>query len=236
MEQNQPLPTQPQPLISKDAFLLACFALITTGLCVFIFALTDPKISENRKARTIATIAEVAPAAVKESNLLSQWIYINDSRLGHKKTHQAYVIQPQSGQETWILPLRAPDGYGGHIDLLMGISSKGEITGVRVIPPHNETSGLGDKIDLKKSQWVLSFNGLSLENTTENQWAVDKEGGQFDSFTGATITPRAVVNAVHRALIYFNNEQESLNTTPLKTKAQNRRTPIPTDTATHEPL
>src|SRR5690606_33294119 len=95
-----------------------------------------------------------------------------------------------------VLEAVAPDGYGGNIALLVGVTVDGTITGVRVVLPHNETPGLGDKIETRKSGWILGFNGRSLDNTDAQGWAVKKDGGEFDAFTGATITPRAVVGAV----------------------------------------
>jgi len=106
-------------------------------------------------------------------------------------------------------------GYSGEISIMMGIASDGEILGVRVIS-HAETPGLGDKIEAAKGDWILGFNGLSLANRTQSQWAVKKDGGEFDQFSGATITPRAVVRAVHNGLEYFNaHRQEILGTKPV---------------------
>ena len=100
-------------------------------------------------------------------------------------------------------------GYSGVIKILLGINDKGELTGVRVLS-HTETPGLGDNIDLTKSNWVLSFDGKSLNNPDEKGWHVKKDGGEFDSFTGATITPRAVVKGVHEALVLFQKHQDEL--------------------------
>jgi electron transport complex protein RnfG len=108
----------------------------------------------------------------------------------------------------------APEGYGGAIELLVGVNANGEITGVRVVPPHNETPGLGDKIETKKSDWIYSFDGKSLTNPKPEGWAVKKDGGDFDSFTGATITPRAVVDAVYNALAWYQANRSTLYQQP----------------------
>ncbi|HCE41269.1 MAG TPA: electron transport complex subunit RsxG, partial [Alcanivorax sp.] len=113
-----------------------------------------------------------------------------------------------------VLEATAPDGYGGAINLIVGVDMDGRVLGVRAVPPHNETPGLGDKIERRKSDWILSFNGKSLDNPAPDGWAVKKDGGRFDSFTGATITPRAVVTAVHRALRYFNAHRDDLFAAP----------------------
>jgi electron transport complex protein RnfG len=93
--------------------------------------------------------------------------------------------------------------------MLVAIDKNGVVTGSRVIS-HKETPGLGDKVDLKKSKWILSFANKSLENPSLKGWAVKKDGGDFDQFTGATITPRAVVRAVKNTLIYFDQHKDTL--------------------------
>ena len=101
-----------------------------------------------------------------------------------------------------MIPLAtARDGYSGDIRLLVGVDKAGKLAGVRVLN-HRETPGLGDKIELKKSDWVLSFNGRSLQDPTPENWAVTKDGGEFDTFTGATVTPRAVVESVRYAAVH----------------------------------
>ena len=84
-----------------------------------------------------------------------------------------------------VLEATAPDGYGGAIDLIVGVDTDGRVLGVRAVPPHNETPGLGDKIERRKSDWITTFNGRSLTNPDDAGWAVKKDGGSFDSFTEA---------------------------------------------------
>jgi len=103
----------------------------------------------------------------------------------------------------------APDGYSGNISLIVGVNADASVAGVRLLA-HQETPGLGDKIDLKKSPWILSFNGKQFTGAIDSEWAVKKDGGQFDQFTGATITPRAVVSAVGRALQFFDLNRDEL--------------------------
>ncbi|HEY5791334.1 MAG TPA: RnfABCDGE type electron transport complex subunit G, partial [Gammaproteobacteria bacterium] len=107
----------------------------------------------------------------------------------------------------------APDGYSGAIRMLVGIRADGRVAGVRVIS-HKETPGLGDKIEPGKSDWSRSFVGRALGNPGSASWRVRKDGGVFDQFTGATITPRAVVAAVHRALLYYRDHREALFALP----------------------
>jgi electron transport complex protein RnfG len=108
-----------------------------------------------------------------------------------------------------ILEAVAHDGYAGDIKLLIAIKYDGSIAGVRVLA-HKETPGLGDYIDIAKNKWIKLFDGESLEKTADKKWLVKKDGGQFDYMAGATITPRAVVKAVHKALQYFAENKEAL--------------------------
>jgi len=91
----------------------------------------------------------------------------------------------------------------------VGINRDGSVAGVRVVS-HRETPGLGDNIELSKSDWVLSFNGRQRDSSEDSTWAVRKDGGQFDQFTGATITPRAIVSATAQALDYFEANRATL--------------------------
>ena len=108
-----------------------------------------------------------------------------------------------------ILPVVAPDGYTTNIDMIVGIRKDGTLAGVRVVA-HRETPGLGDKIEKRKSDWIHTFDGLSLQSPTADQWSVKKDGGAFDQFTGATITPRAVVRSVKDALMFFDTHRDLL--------------------------
>jgi electron transport complex protein RnfG len=110
-----------------------------------------------------------------------------------------------------IFTVNAPDGYSGNIELIVGIYADQSLAGVRVIN-HNETPGLGDKIEKQKSDWILQFKGLSLTKVEAENWRVKKDGGTFDAFTGATITPRAVLKAIANALQYFKNNQQIIFT------------------------
>lgn len=108
-----------------------------------------------------------------------------------------------------MMIVTAPDGYNGDIRLLIGINAAGSILGVRVIS-HRETPGLGDPIEAEKSDWIHGFKQKSLKTPQSSGWAVKKDGGEFDQFTGATISPRAVVRAVHTTLLYFKANKQAL--------------------------
>jgi Na+-translocating ferredoxin:NAD+ oxidoreductase subunit G len=107
----------------------------------------------------------------------------------------------------------APVGYSGPIRLLVGILADGTLSGVRVVS-HRETPGLGDKVELERDDWILGFDGRSLGDPPVSRWAVRRDGGVFDQFTGATVTPRAVVRAVRDALVYFEAHRDELFAAP----------------------
>jgi electron transport complex protein RnfG len=126
-----------------------------------------------------------------------------------RKDKRIYIARQQGVAVAVIIPVTAPDGYSGEIDLIVGVNADGSIAGVRALR-HKETPGLGDKVDLNKSDWILGFNGRSLGNPELSGWAVKKDKGIYDQFTGATITPRAVVAATLRAIQYARANGDSL--------------------------
>ncbi|MCW8831088.1 MAG: electron transport complex subunit RsxG, partial [Gammaproteobacteria bacterium] len=132
-----------------------------------------------------------------------------DPDLGTTEPSTAYRARKQDNNVAVVFSAIAPNGYNGSIHLLVGVYSDGALAGVRVVK-HRETPGLGDGIEAKRSDWILGFNGKSLNNLSEKQWKVKRDGGEFDQFTGATITPRAVVKAVHAALLYFKANNKIL--------------------------
>ena len=137
-------------------------------------------------------------------------ITVSDPRLGNRSASEAYLAWNNEEPAAVVFQVAALEGYGGTINLLVSIYFDGSVAGVRVVPPHPETPGLGDAIEIKKSDWILSFNLKSLTDPATEQWAVTKDGGVFDSFTGATITPRAVVKAVYQTLDFFDEAKYDL--------------------------
>jgi electron transport complex protein RnfG len=120
---------------------------------------------------------------------------------GHDRDITVYRAS-KNGRITGVAYEIYGSGYAGEIKLMMGIDSQGRILGVRPLA-HKETPGLGDKIEEKKGDWILRFTGLSLGNPAPGRWKVKKDGGEFDQFAGATITPRGVVGAIHGGLDFF---------------------------------
>jgi electron transport complex protein RnfG len=194
----------------RSAWGLSLFAIITAGLIALTQVITKDKILEQiAQARTKALL-EIVPAGEFDNNLLDNVFWIDaEAELGLKEAGEVFVALQQGQPKYFILPLIAPDGYTAPIRLIMSVDLAGTVIGLRVIE-HKETPGLGDKIDIKKSDWVRLFEGRSLENTAESGWAVKKDGGEFDQLTGATITPRAIVRAIYKGLQYFKTHQTEL--------------------------
>ncbi len=194
--------------IEKNAKLLAIFAIACTALVAFVDFLTKDTIARQQQQNLIKSLAEVVDPSSHTNNMSESCILLNDESIGEtpQKTYLGYYNEQPSAI---AMTITAPDGYNGNITLLVGINIEGTITGLRTLS-HQETPGLGDKIEKRKSNWVLSFNGRSLESEDDPQWAVKKDGGTFDQFTGATITPRAIVNASKRAIIYFKKHKDTI--------------------------
>lgn len=195
--------------VIKNSLVLALFAAITVAVVAITQQSTESRIAAEQRAAQIRALGEILPAHSYDNALLDNVIVLNESLLGHRKDTPAYLASLDGEPAAVILQANAPDGYSGTISLLIGIMADGTLSGVRVIQ-HKETPGLGDAIELAKSAWITTFNGKSLSNPTERGWAVKKDQGDFDQFAGATITPRAVVKAVHKALQYFDHNQAEL--------------------------
>jgi electron transport complex protein RnfG len=196
--------------ISKNSIILATFALVTAALIVLTQIGTEDLIEANKQQALEKALFELIPAESHDNQMLKDKVLLNKGILSNRKDRFAYFAFKNNEAIALVLPVTAPDGYGGEIQLIVGIYFNGEISGVRIVPPHNETPGLGDAIETKKSDWILGFNNKSLQNPKARKWSVKKDGGVFDQMTGATITPRAVVNAVYNSLLYFENNKTEL--------------------------
>jgi len=193
-----------------SAILLAGFGGLGTGLVVATFEATKDQIEASEKANLLKNLNNILPADSYSNNLLDNELIVpDDSLLGNEGVTSVYQAWQGDKPVAVAFSIVAPDGYSGNIRLLIAIKASGKISGVRVIS-HKETPGLGDKIELAKDDWILGFNDKEQNNPDVKNWKVKKDGGVFDQFTGATITPRAVVRAVHRALDYFAYNQKKL--------------------------
>jgi electron transport complex protein RnfG len=184
--------------LTKTSILLGLFALLGCSLVAFSFQFTFEQIEANERAKLLATLNQLVPETEYDNDLF------NDTRI----INNEIVYRARQGKKpvAAIMTTVAPDGYNGRISLLIAINYEGNIIGVRVLS-HQETPGLGDKIELRRSNWILTFNERSLTNPTKDAWKVKKDGGEFDQLTGATITPRAIVKAVYKTLVFYKENR-----------------------------
>jgi len=200
--------------IGKNGLLLLLFALVTAGILASTYEGTKEKIGEEERKAAQKALLEIIPQSRFDNDILLDTITLPDSAkvlLGKIGGEDIYVARKNNKIIAVIVPAIAPDGYSGNIKLITGVNTDGTIAGVRVLT-HKETPSLGDKIDIKKSPWVTNFTGRSLQDPSVSGWNVKKNGGEFDQFTGATITPRAVVKQVHKILQFVEEHQKSLFT------------------------
>ncbi len=206
------------PMI-KNGLLLALFALLCTGLVAFVNQQTKDQIKHQEQQELMRVLHQLIPDDIHDNDLTAQCTLLQDKEVfGTEEAQPAYIATKADKPVAIAIETIAPDGYNGNIKLIVGINTQGEVLGVRTLA-HQETPGLGDKIDLRKSDWVQQFVGKLVSVEDDKHWLVKKDGGDFDQFTGATITPRAYVKAVKRAVWYFNNNQKQIFSQPLNCEA-----------------
>jgi electron transport complex protein RnfG len=199
-----------QKHILRVGLLLGLFAIVATTLVALTETSTREQIKENEREALLGGINALIPHEQYDNEILQDTILLEATEvLGTEEPTTVYRARKQGDDVAVVLTAIAPNGYSGKIKMLVGIYADGTLAGVRVIN-HKETPGLGDKIDEKKADWILQFKGLSLTKPASAKWKVKKDGGEFDQFTGATITPRAVVGAVKRSLEYFRTHRDEL--------------------------
>ena len=192
----------------RSATLLALAGLIATTLLAGVHLVTRERIAEQARTRALQRLAEVLPPELYDNDPLQDVIHVQDPRLG-PGPHRVHRGRLDGQPSALALHALAPDGYAGPIALLIGIDVHGRVLGVRVLE-HQETPGLGDPIETRRSDWIHGFAGRTLDDPPPERWTVRRDGGDFDQFTGATITPRAVALAIRRALEFHAAAREHL--------------------------
>ncbi|MBN2647260.1 MAG: electron transport complex subunit RsxG [Thiotrichales bacterium] len=197
----------------QSAGKLSLFVLICIVLLLLVRHLTDARIQMAEQQTLLDRFNEVLPAQLYDNNPLQDTRLLKEPellrKLGAQQPVTFYRVRQGLKPIGTLFQVVAPNGYSGKIHLLIAVFADGQIAGVRVLK-HAETPGLGDKIERAKDDWILSFDGRILTDGNANDWAVKKDGGDFDQFTGATITPRAVVGAIKRALEVVNQQGSKL--------------------------
>lgn len=200
----------------KHGLILGLFCLGFGILLALTDRITAKDIAERAMEDKINSLSQVLPAELHDNNPITDAITLKSSGKAdehgkpdeHAKETTVYRAM-KGGKVTGLAYEIRGSGYAGEMKLMMGLDAEGKILGVRVLA-HKETPGLGDKIEVKKGDWILRFNGLSLGNPPVEKWKVKKDGGQFDQFAGATITPRGVVKAIREGLEFYAANQAKM--------------------------
>ncbi|WP_409308815.1 electron transport complex subunit RsxG [Pectobacterium sp. B1J-3] len=197
----------------RHATTLALFAALTTAITAVVNSLTGPTITQQAQRQQKMLLDQVVPADRYNNDIQQECYLVTDSALGSTASHRLFIARKDGLPVAAAIESTAPDGYSGAIKLLIGADFSGNVLGVRVTE-HHETPGLGDKIEVRISDWITRFSGQKVQHSDDDRWAVKKEGGMFDQFTGATITPRAVINSVKRSALFLQTLPSKLNTLP----------------------
>ena len=193
--------------VSKNALLLGVAAAVCVLLVASVNQLTAPKIARQIELDKLKLLQEVLPPGAASAALLQDCLILEQPEVFFQKQSKTYRWRQNGGIGAYVVETTAPDGYSGNIQLLAAITPDGTVLGVRTLS-HKETPGLGDKIEMRKGNWMDSFSQQQVAGPEDKRFAVKKDGGQFDQFTGATITPRAVVAAVKRTALYLKQHPE----------------------------
>lgn len=205
----------PRQMAVRTAVILFVFVVTFTGLLAAAYTFTRPTLLATEAREKMKLISEVLPADRYDNDLLNDVLQLPaTAELGNDQPTPAYRARLRGEPAALVLETTAPDGYSGKIRMIMAVTADGRITGVRVLG-HKETPGLGDYIEVRKDKnkarpWITQFDGTALAGSTAQDWRVTKDGGRFDAYAGATVTPRAVVKAVHKALQYVEQHRERL--------------------------
>lgn len=193
-----------------SAIVLSLFAAAGTFFVSYTYDNTIDRIKENKRLALLKAFHILIPPTAHDNDVFTDIITVqNKDLLGSKKPVNIYRARKENKPIAVIINSIAPDGYSGKIELLVAINFNGALAGVRVLH-HKETPGLGDAVEENRSDWITKFKQLSLTNPDKKGWAVKRDGGEFDQFTGATITPRAVVKAVYNTLRYYKEHRDTL--------------------------
>jgi electron transport complex protein RnfG len=188
--------------------ILAVLAAICTALVAITHSTTAPQIAANEQAYLEARLRPVLGGIEYDGKLSESTIVIPPPHeLPGNTGVTVYRVYGDGRPIAALFVVTAMDGFSGAIRMLVGVDADGVLTGVRVLD-HRETPGLGDLIEESKSDWILQFGGKSLNNPAREMWAIKRDGGTFDQFSGASITPRAVVGAVRDTLLYFEKHRD----------------------------
>lgn len=191
------------------ALILTLFAVAGSGLVAFTYSRTADRIAQNEREALLRQLHALVPADSIDNDILQDTAVIRAPEWMGQENTLVYLGRKGGNPVAAVFTPIVPDGYSGPIKLLVAVRHDGTLGGVRVVS-HKETPGLGDQVEERKSDWIYSFSGKSLGNPPLDQWKVKRDGGYFDQFTGATITPRSIVHAVKNTLLWYRDHGEAL--------------------------
>jgi electron transport complex protein RnfG len=203
------MPLSIKTAVSKNAKILALFAIVCTAIVGLVHLLTKDQIVFQEQQELLRNLNSIIIEDNYNNVIYQDCIILPSEALSTAHPQKVYRARHNDKPIAAAITTIAPDGYNGNIELLIAVNVDGSVSGVRSLK-HQETPGLGDKIEVRKSDWIKSFTDKKLANDNDSRWLVKKDGGMFDQFTGATITPRAVVKAVRNTVIYFKKHQDKL--------------------------
>ncbi|QCI15808.1 electron transport complex subunit RsxG [Buchnera aphidicola] len=187
--------------ILQSAFLISFFSTISIASVVYINSITKNKIINQQEQEKNILLETVVPSKIY--NTFTKKLYnIQNQFLGDNKTHNLWILFKNQKLEAAVVETTAPDGYSGSINILVAAYCNGKIIGARVLS-HKETPGIGDKIDISISNWITKFNNIVVSSLQDKNFRLKKYGGQIEQFTGATITPQSVTNAIKKTVIFI---------------------------------
>jgi electron transport complex protein RnfG len=199
--------------IAIAGLVLSAFAIVGVTLVAVTHAATAERIAINDRMTMLKKLEAIVPPGSIGNDPIADRIEVQSPDLLGTASTNVYRVRKDGEAVALVLNPVVPDGYAGPIKLLVAVMKDGSLGGVRVVS-HHETPGLGDRIEEQRTDWVLGFAGKSLDNPSEDQWKVKRDGGVYDQFTGATITPRAIVNAVANTLRFVKAQGNELYTQP----------------------
>ncbi|QBH96424.1 electron transport complex subunit RsxG [Limnobaculum zhutongyuii] len=197
----------------RHGLTLALYAALATGITSGVYLLTKSTIEKQAIQQQKALFDQVIPATIYDNALQNECYVVTDNSLGTDRAHRLFIARKGYAPVAAVIETTATDGYSGAIQLMVAADFNGNVLGVRTLE-HHETPGLGDKIELRISDWITHFSGKQVNGEQDKQWLVRKDGGMFDQFTGATITPRAVVKAVKQTTLYIQQHHQQFESLP----------------------
>jgi len=194
----------------RAAALLVAGVVGTVLVVAALQRLTSERIAHNERLWLISKLESLVPSSLRDNDLYTDRTQVRpQDLLGTEAPVTIYRARKNGIAAAAILSPIAPDGYGGSIELLVAVDYEGAVLGVQVLA-HRETPGIGDGFEPRRSNWLQSFKGRTLDNPEQARWTIRKDGGNFDQFTGASVTPRAIIKAVRRALEYYRANRETI--------------------------